>query len=248
MHRLRQAFSNNLNYTCIMPRYSFLLPTRRRAELCIGSIESIFKNSNDKNCFEILLAFDDDDQESREMVEKYCIDNNIIHNIQVSKRYGYENLHEYVNNLCLVASGEMLWLWNDDARMETSGWDVLLEKYGADKVIDFKNNHYPFIFPLVPKKYVDCLGHFSLSAHNDTWIEIIFKKNLNMAIFIDDVELYHNRTNPRFQVDYEEVEKSMVNYSRKYFYSQEASNNRLEDVNKLIRTFFKNMPLFTTSE
>lgn len=228
-------------------KYSFLLPTRLRTQTCIQSIGSIYEKSSNKNIFEILLAFDEDDETRHEIIE-YCQTNHIHHSVLVTKRYGYDNLHAYVNQLCTISKGEYVWLWNDDAYMETQNWDVILETHTRehpDLAYDFTNG-FPFIFPLVPKKYIDAMKHFSLNAHNDTWIELILKP-FNLTMVIPEIRIFHNRhegDGNSMGVNYDDVNKSVLKTSPEFF-SPFCTLLRQVDQNRIARNF-PNLSLPTT--
>jgi hypothetical protein len=49
---------------------------------------------------------------------------------------GYDSLHEYYNELASKATGDWLMLWNDDAVMETEGWDEKIGNAAAVKSSD----------------------------------------------------------------------------------------------------------------
>jgi len=221
-----------------MTRYSFLMPTRKRVGPCIESIESIRSTATNKDSFEILLAFDDDDDESKVAICAHCEAVGIKYKASTSERYGYRNLHKYVNDLCEIAEGEMLWPWNDDAKILTDGWDDKILKYGTDMALDFPNNHAIWILPLVPAKYVKEMGHFSGQTHLDTWIQIIFEKNLQLSQFAGDVLLYHNRGNgATMNIDYTESNRD-VKFSSPEFYTDVYRQMRLDDTNKILAKFF----------
>jgi hypothetical protein len=231
-----------------MTRYSFLLPTRKRVLACIESIESIRSTATNKDSFEILLAFDDDDDESQSAICAHCEANGVKYKAITSERYGYRNLHKYVNLLCEIADGEMLWLWTDDAKIMTDGWDEKILKYGTDMALDFPNNHSIWIFPLVPAKYVKEMGHFSGQAHNDTWIQVIFEKNLRLCNLVRDVSLYHNRTDGAMNIDYTDVDRD-ITVSSPEFYSDVYRQMRLDDTNKILAKFFPHRaPLASSHE
>ena len=240
-----EEFADSINFKRTEHLYSFLLPTRNRTEQCIASIKSITENAVNKKCYEILFAFDDDD-ESRNVLIKYCEDQSIIYKAIVTERYGYRNLHKYVNKLCEIAQGDMLWLWNDDAKILTRGWDEKLNRYDTTKVLDFRNNDYPFIFPLVPSKYIKEMGYFSQQAHNDSWIKVIFKYNLKLSHLVPDVFLYHERNVEGTKIDYKEVITD-TKISSIDFWSYKYKQLRLEDTNKIISKFFPDREFCTES-
>jgi len=123
-----------------------------------------------------MLGLDEDDEESvAGLVDRPLPSSQVW----VTPRLGYRNLHVYVNELSARATGDWLFLWNDDALMTTPGWDEEIAKFnGQMVVVNPQTNHgnHQFgncIFPIIPKRMFDLLGHFSLSNHNDTYVEYI---------------------------------------------------------------------------
>lgn len=221
--------------------FSFLLPTRERTALCIKSIKSLKDLCKDISSFEVLLAFDDDDQ--YQDILDFCAAEGIRHKHIVTKRYGYRRLHAYINKLCEIAEGERLWLWNDDCYMETQDWDDITRQVVSqypDYVFDFKNNHFHFIFPLVPKKYVDVMGHYSLNAHNDTWMLEIFKTLLKLTAYTDLISIFHNRGDQenKMGIDYQPINKVWTSETHPDFFSDLGKCLRIVDANRIIRAFF----------
>jgi hypothetical protein len=75
------------------------------------------------------------------------------------KPMGYGRLNEYINELAKNSSADWLFFWNDDAVMETQGWDEkITEHTGEFKLLAVHTHHdHPYsIFPIVPKSMVRC--------------------------------------------------------------------------------------------
>jgi UDPglucose 6-dehydrogenase len=224
------------------PHFSFLLPTRERVELCKTSLLSLADKCKNIRSFEVLFAFDDDDETSRKELPAFCDDMSIQYQVLVTKRYGYAKLHAYVNKLSAIARGSRLWLWNDDALMETDGWDDIMVKLVAmypGHVWDFKTNWFRFTFPLVPKKYVDCLGHYSLNPHNDTWMMLIFQEMLQLTAVTSDISVFHNRGDEsnKMGIDYAAIDRAYTEVGQPDLWSDFGKTLRVIDANRIIRTF-----------
>lgn len=166
---------------------SILLPTRGRTETLKRSINSLLHSCTDAGCIEFLLAFDTDDTAS---YEYFC--DNIAEKIKsTGAKYtcmgfaplGYANLHKYVNKLAQYASGRWLLFWNDDAVMQTKNWDGFITETNKFVLLRMlTHNEHPYaIFPVVPKKWVEVVGHLSLHQLNDAWIS-------QVAYMLDIVE------------------------------------------------------------
>ena len=183
-------------------RISVILPTRGRATGALQkSMQSLLDNAADPSTIEIMLGIDEDDQqtidwvntEAAEFVKPYgcgC-------KAKMFKPLGYSKLNVYVNLLCHASTGEWLFLWNDDALMQTKGWDdVVRENDGQFKLLSPKDNHdHPFaIFPIIPADWFVLCDAWSINAHNDTWVSVIARmtgiyEKINIEILHDRADL-----------------------------------------------------------
>jgi len=177
------------------PLVSVLLPTRGRPQALIESVTSLHETAGDGKSFEILYAVDDDDQvPTLEAWDQIMSGLGGRHRPLIfQERHGYANLHEYVNQLATMADGRWLMLWNDDAVMQTYGWDWRIRELPCRFVLDCWTNHPTLTctFPIVPAAWVQALGHFSLNAHCDTWWQLIGEWTHRLVRA--DIDVQHNR-------------------------------------------------------
>lgn len=178
----------------------FLVPCRGREAALRRSVRSILDTSS-RRFFEVLVALDEDDQDLVRALREDPLP--VPHTLTIGPRLGYEFLHGYVNELCRSADSEWLWLWNDDVLMRTQGWDEIIHGYdGQFAVLNPETNHanHPrsnCIFPVVPRRWYEVLGHFAQSNHNDTYVESIANRlgiRIDVPIFLlhDRVDLTGN--------------------------------------------------------
>lgn len=145
---------------------SVLVPSRERPEGLARSIQSLGDGD-----FEVLVRVDDDDPR----LDAYRQFPGVV----IGAPHGYAGLHHYYDELAGRARGEWLFLWNDDCIMQTRNWiDVVREFDGKMAVLNPRTNHDNWaidmnVFPILPRKMVEVMGHFSLSRHNDSWIEFV---------------------------------------------------------------------------
>ena len=177
---------------------SILLPTRGRAEALMSSIQSLYNLAEDFSTIELLFGVDNDDVVGMEnMLTNVCPwieQNKINHKILVFEPQGYNNLHTYVNGLAEHSQGSWLFFWNDDAVMKTSDWDTRIrERTGEFKLLSvYTHNDHPYsIFPILPRKWFEILGHISQHSSNDAYVS-------QLAYYLDiferiDVHCDHNR-------------------------------------------------------
>jgi hypothetical protein len=224
---------------------SFLLPTRERYDWLIQSLESILNNADNFENFDILLAMDFDDVDTINNVEKYIENNNLQNIIKLYKfeRQYYLNLHVYINELSKISESKYLILWNDDAQITTPKWDIILKEHIENQdvlyVYEILNNHFNNIFPIIPKEWVNIIGHFSENAHNDTWVEIIAKE-LNV---LKDIPINANHYRSKIELINSEIYKEVNDCllkSRPEFYSLENTIKRQKDLIKLKNALYIN--------
>ena len=180
-------------------RVSIILPTRGRASGALQkSLKSLLDNASDPSTVEIMLGVDEDDQETIEWINKEAGDFVKPYGFgckaKMFKPLGYSKLNVYVNLLCHASTGEWLFLWNDDALMQTKGWDdTVRENDGQFKLLSPKDNHdHPFaIFPIIPADWFVLCDAWSINAQNDTWVSVIARMN---GIYEKiDIEILHDR-------------------------------------------------------
>lgn len=159
---------------------SVLLPTRGRTEQLLTSVSSLMHTVSDAEAIEILFGFDNDDNESFQYFKKNIVPR--LNEYGVSFKalafppLGYEKLNEYVNQLAAYARGKWLFFWNDDAEMQTQGWDLKIADWnGHFRVLAVHtHNEHPYsIFPIVPVEWFKLLGILSSHPLNDAEISHI---------------------------------------------------------------------------
>lgn len=181
-------------------RYSVavLLPTRGRTDALDRSVYSIIDTADDYSQIQLLLAFDRDDTVGLEH-----FNNSLKPRLEQQKvnfkalsfdRLGYVNIHKYYNELGKHADADWLFVWNDDAFMNTQGWDRVINGHtGEFKILKVHtHNEHPYsIFPVVPHTWVDLLGYLTGHQMIDAWIsQIGYMMDL---IEIVDIKVTHDR-------------------------------------------------------
>jgi hypothetical protein len=169
---------------------SFLIPTRERTELLISSMNLLIDNAVKPEELEFLIKFDTDDIKSIAEFLSNDICKIIDYKVLITDRKGgYADLYIDINDLCRMATGEFLMLYNDDAFMTTPRWDDHVRKHSGKFCVlwPHSGNRIHNCFPIVHRKYFEILGHFSLQTHNDTWVEEVSRK---AGIEIDTPEIF----------------------------------------------------------
>jgi len=181
------------------PKISIILPTRKRTNLLVKSLNSLLATAQNTEHIEICIAYDDDDDESREFFESSW--NGYISQCQASskifetERFGYLKLYKYVNFLGQQCTGDWVMFWNDDALMLTDNWDLEIIRqegfFGLLRMPCVTMNHPFALFPIVPREWIDFFGMISPVNHSDWWIYNVCAP-LNRVRNIP-VQVYHDR-------------------------------------------------------
>ena len=154
-----------------------MLPTRGRPELALKSMQSLIDTADNVSEVEFMLCVDDDDQQTIDYVNDsivpYFEEKDIDLTAYVMPRFGYGRLNEYVNHMAFNGKGKWLITWNDDARMESSGWDTEIMLHdGEFRLLGFTDNHnqHPYaIFPIIPRDWIVLFGTVSPQQQLDAW-------------------------------------------------------------------------------
>lgn len=179
---------NQLNFDI-----SIILPSRKRLEGLNDTLFSILQTADSENFnFEIIVKVDFDDFDTIDYIKNW---NNEFENITFivnSRRQGWLNMTDYVENMIDIAKGKWILNVNDDVIFKTQNWNTILATQLNDFKIYFpKTDGYPQSFPIYPKKLKEILGHVSLTNQIDTYLYRLSVET-GMETYIDDVYIEHD--------------------------------------------------------
>jgi hypothetical protein len=170
---------------------SVLIPSRGRFDSLLKTVGSFCAQAITRD-FEVLIKLDSDDHESIRRLGELDNFGPSIHVVVGPRLRGYFDLNKFYNCLAALSSGRWLFLFNDDARMVTTGWDLILNgradsarpvfiwphtewdypAHGPNRLADLaiyaESKHYDF--PIISRGAYDLMGHFSMSCLNDVYI------------------------------------------------------------------------------
>lgn len=222
------------------PLVSVLIPTRGRVPHLLRAIDSLVSLAEDKKNLEFIFKVDDDDKETIDACKK--LETLIVCKTIISPRgRGFHEMHEWVNQMCAYATGDWLFLFNDDAKVVVQNWDSKVFFCGTDKawpgiddicLIVAPTVDRPFAqeFILLRKATYELLGHFSLSPHNDNWIYGVM--NFCGCVIHSDIFIEHyshvigDETRQLSEAAYKTTGKSLN--------SLEAKRLRVADIDKVL--------------
>ena len=204
------------------PFCSILMPTRKRIRELSQAVDSLYSLAINRDWLEFVFKIDTDDVGTLNFVESLA---NLLQLGQVKKIVsprgrGYHEMHEWVNQLSELATGDWLFLFNDDARMETQNWDSILAHANRGGVwhrlndiclvvartlreCEVKNGEGVVVgselrmdmgvqeFVILRRAVTKALGHFSLNPHNDNWIWSVMSM-VGSAFISGPIHVRHN--------------------------------------------------------
>ncbi len=195
------------------PRHNVavLLPSRGRPEALKKSIFSLFDNAANPTRVQLLLGFDSDDQASIDFGRGELFDElktrEIDSSIITFDRMGYLRLNEYVNVLGRYADARWLMFWNDDAIMQSQGWDdKIIEHDGEFACLRMPtHNEHPYaIFPIVPVEWFRLMNYLSPHQISDAWLSqtaylLGIMKNIDVSVLHDRHDLTGNNNDETYK-------------------------------------------------
>jgi hypothetical protein len=165
----------------------------------LKSLESLYSKASDPGRIETLIKIDYEDTCGYSKIQKELeeITQGSYQLLVSSRKEGYWSLHHAWNSLARLATGEFLYLWNDDVIMETQDWDVVVQEY-AGKICVIQGAHPLNVgdktsFPLVHRSIPETCGFLSPTPFNDTYIHD-FAVMLGIEVHDDRIQVTHNRS------------------------------------------------------
>jgi hypothetical protein len=161
------------------PEYDIavLLPTRGRTTTLGRSIHSVINLADNPERLQLMFAFDNDDTLGIEYftteLQPWLDEREIDYTAMQMQRQGYHRLNVYNNILAKQADARWFMCWNDDAVMETQGWDTEIMKHDGEFKLLAVHTHrdHPYsIFPIAPRKWFELLGYLSPHSVGDAWL------------------------------------------------------------------------------
>lgn len=130
-----------------MINFSILMCSRDRIDILEQNITLIKHLANEPDAIQVLIGADDDDAPTVALVKN--LQDRYI-NIELVVRPRLKNLHQFNNILASQAAGKYLWVLNDDALLEISDWDSIIQKQIEEQI----------------KPHPDRIGYFVVSSNS----------------------------------------------------------------------------------
>lgn len=161
------------------PLVSVLIPSRGRAAELVKAVDSLYSLAWDTKHIEVIVKADEDDTQTIVTAEK--IKKFVPLELVVTPRgNGYADLGLWYNLLASKATGDWLFVYNDDAKMLTQNWDYLLSLASPCNVagscgiqalgVPIKDRPNSCEFLMVRRLGYEILGYLAKTPFVDTWI------------------------------------------------------------------------------
>ena len=114
----------------------FIIPSRKRFDRLLRTIESIHRSARDMSEVEILVKFDyDDDEASERFLELSKFTNTRLffdRRCEHENMTGYASISQAYNRLMRLSEARWLWMFNDDCLLE-GDWQTELEELPSER-------------------------------------------------------------------------------------------------------------------
>lgn len=188
-----------------------LLPTRGRTDALQRSIMGLINRAVDLKTIKLMLAFDKDDaiglEYFKSTIQPWLDQKKVAYTAMQFEPLGYGRLNEYINTLARNVSADWMFFWNDDAIMESTGWDKEIARHTGEFKLLAVHTHrdHPYsIFPIVPSEWFDQLGYMSPHPLTDAWLsQIAYQldiwERIEVYVTHDRHDLTGNNNDPTYQ-------------------------------------------------
>ena len=192
-------------------KIAVILPTRGRTAALTKSLIGLLEKAADLDSIQVLLGLDNDDavgiKHFQESLQLQLDDIGVAYTAMTFEPLGYSRLNEYINTLSKESSADWIFFWNDDALMESQGWDLEITKHTGEfklLAVHTHNDHPYSIFPIVPRAWLDLIGHLSLHSMTDAWLSqnaycVDIWERIDVHVLHDRADLAGNNLDATYQ-------------------------------------------------
>jgi hypothetical protein len=192
-------------------KIAVILPTRGRTEALTRSLIGLLEKASDLDSIQVLLGLDNDDvvgiEHFQESLQPQLDEMGVDYTAMTFEPLGYSRLNEYINVLSKNSSADWIFFWNDDALIESQDWDLEIVKHTGEfklLAVHTHNDHPYSIFPIVPREWLDLIGHLSLHSMTDDWLSQIaycvdIWERINVYVLHDRADLTGNNLDATYK-------------------------------------------------
>lgn len=179
-------------------KIAVMLPTHKRTDALSRSAMSLVNHAQDLDSIQFIFGIDSNDPVGMNhfvnSLQPELDQKNVNYEALEFEPLGYGRLNQYYNKLSESADADWLFVWCDDAIMETTAWDQrIAECTGEFKLLKVHtHNEHPYsIFPIIPVEWLEVFG--TLSRHQLIDAEVSQIAYMLDIVKIIDVDVTHDR-------------------------------------------------------
>ena len=188
-----------------------LLPTHKRTDALRRSLFSLIDLAADLESVQFRFGIDNNDDIGLDYftnnIQPELDERDINYEALGFEPLGYAGLNQYFNTLARDADADWLFVWCDDAIMQTQDWDQRIrECTGEFRLLKVHtHNEHPYsIFPIYPAEWIETLGYISRHQMGDAessqmayWLDIM--KIIEVNVTHDRADLTGNNQDEAYQ-------------------------------------------------
>lgn len=149
------------------PLVSILIPSRGRP----GPLTATVKSIRETGDAEIIVRADADDASTIEAARELPV------KLIIGPRHPPQLYHRFYDEMLGESRGQWLWIFNDDAIIETAGWSERIERdfigtIGTLRIHDCRSLRFPAgeNFPIVPREVFAAMGRIADHPDVGRWL------------------------------------------------------------------------------
>jgi len=188
---------------------SILLPSRERIDSLCHALDALYDTASQPDSLEVLIRLDDDDLASIRSIDRLTSYPG-LRVLTGNHLDGWSSIHLFLNELAALATQYWLFLYNDDATMETPGWDDTIRQYEdtprllAPAMLCRRRSKRGFVWkaagrtfynssPILARPIYEAMGHYAKCANADVYIEWLLAP-LGLQTYLPDLHIRHKPT------------------------------------------------------
>ena len=225
-----------------MKKYSIFICTRNRTFLLNKALQSISKNTGNKKLIEVLIAVDEDDQDTIFFVKKSKKKFDFLIKEKICKRgKGYRDNPQRLKKLISISSGSFFIYFADDMTINTKNWDINLDKkintlpedqlYLLSTRHNQGNKNWP-LCQIISKKWYNITKKFANCYETDTEL-LIIASSVNRYFICKNIRIVHNQISRKDQTF---IKGRQLLLDKKIY---EGSILTLEGMNNILSDLYK---------
>ena len=182
---------------------TFSIPSIRELKVITHCVRDLYEKADEPENIEVIVRIDEEDNRDEGFINHIRgAGGEYQDNVKVivgKKMYGYCSGPDMNKEIIDIMKGEWLFIYNDDCKSITKGYDSIIKRYNGKMVLlSTKNDCNEFDFGIYPKKFIEVNGRLQYSCYTNWDMETWQKYFPELFVFLKDehnlVQIEHNAT------------------------------------------------------